>query len=175
MFYAELEKIAADEGKGIPPAIQAILAGALGAGIGHAGVKHLYPYLMQLAKRPVSPPGMLSLPMVLGESAGATLGVLGWEKLRRKRDHKKRVNRRKNRKGKRDVSDNKQLAERHEGSSDKVPEGVLLSERFGGVPVSTGKGPIYGGDGGRGDRADDNRRGHDPYGYTGKKTRHHRF
>lgn len=112
---------------------------------------------------------------VPGVAAGIS-GLLTYKAIRDYlNERKKRGNSRKGGISKNILPNQQQHNERREGHNSKVSSTLFQSDGGGGVPLHSGRGPIYRGNVRDSDGADNNGSGDDKYRYHRKKARNYRF
>lgn len=173
-FTDELTKLAetaAGRKRRLRRTAQAAGVGALGVGAGYGSYKYLYPAIMKaLGKTPkrLSPRTAALASGLAGLSLAAMYGYgRGWANV-----DPPRLSRHVRGSGRGIPPADRELAERHEGSTPKVSPGVLRESTGGVLPLRSG-GRL--GDGRGKDRDSNFRRGVDKYRYGGKKTYDHNF
>tara|TARA_Y100001973_G_scaffold106120_1_gene182156 strand:- start:3899 stop:4453 length:555 start_codon:yes stop_codon:yes gene_type:complete len=176
IFSKELEKIAQAKRKVSGGDIaKGLLAQGAGFTAGYGTAKYVYPAILKRMGKKVKPISGKSAAL-LGFMSG--LGVLGAHMARRRYEHvnyKKRNDKRKNRKNSAGLSNNKQLAQRLQGHSPKVPERLLRPNASRPVPVSRNRVQQRGVNSRGRDGNYNIGRSDDKYKYRGKKTRNYRF
>ena len=172
-FSEEIEKIAKQrQNSEARDVAKAIALSGLGFSAGYGSGKYLYPAIMKRVGRKPKPLSGRAAALLGFMSGAAILGAQGMRGLDVK---KKRINRSKNSKDSKDLSNNKQLAKRHKGHSPPVPEDILRTNAGGAIQIPGGGVYQLGRDKRGNDGGDNNRRSDNRYKYRRKKPRNNRF
>jgi len=168
-FYRELEKIAEinERKQQALDAVRAALAVGTGAGTAYVSERGL----SALKKAPSSRARAVISGLLAGSSAIMTNKAI--------KDYldgnKKRRNSSKRNRNKNVLSSKQQHSQRHQGHNPQVSSPLFQPTGDGGVPLHTGRGPIFRGNERDGDGDNNNGLGDDRYRYNRKKTRNYRF